>query len=354
LVEYVVRKRKARQNTGSDFMKIAINGFGRIGKTFLRTLLLDEKNLKKLDVVAINVGPGTIDNVAHSFKYDTLMGTFAGSVQLTGSTLTINGHAIELLAEPDPTKIDWKKRSIDWVLEASGHFTKQDKALLHINPAGASHVLITAPATGANIVTIIPGINDDMFNSERDLLVSLGSCTTNALIPLLKVLDDEFGILQSCMTTVHAYTNSQVLLDVQTDDPRRSRAAALNIVPTTTGVTSIVDKVLPGMGNKFIGMSLRVPVGKVSIVDLVFTSKKDLTPEKINNALKFAAEHDLLSIMAFTTEPLVSSDFYNDPHSVIVDGLLTNSQDKTGKVFGWYDNEWGYCQRLKDFLLRHA
>lgn len=335
-------------------MRISINGFGRIGKTFLRTLLSDKKAFHTIQVAAINIGPSIFDWVAHSFKYDTLMGTYAGTVILKGNKLFIDGNEIELIAEPDPRNIDWKKRSIDWVVEASGRFTKQDKAMLHINPAGAGHVLITAPASGPDIATIVPGINDEQFNKQKDLIVSLGSCTTNALIPVLKVLNDEFGIIQSCMTTVHAYTNTQVLLDIQTDDPRRSRAAALNIVPTTTGVSQVVEKVLPGMGARFMGVSLRVPVGKVSIIDLVFTAQQTFSVEKINAVLKNAAHGKLQSIMSFTTEPLVSSDFFNNPHSVIVDGLLTSAQDGMAKVFGWYDNEWGYCERLKDFLVKNG
>lgn len=335
-------------------MRIAINGFGRIGKTFLRTILLDKKASSAIEVAAINIGPGTTEWVAHSFKYDTLMGTFAGNVTLKGNILEIDDYRIPLIAEPDPAKIDWKQYSIDWIVEASGYFTSQNKAMLHIDNAGAQHVLITAPASGPDIVSIIPGINDNIFNNKRDLIVSLGSCTTNAVIPLLKVLDDAFGIIQSCMTTVHAYTNSQVLLDVAKDDPRRSRAAALNIVPATTGVTEVVDKILPGMGSRFMAMSLRVPVGKVSIIDLVFTAKKELSSNAINTVLQNACNGKFSSTMSFNTEPLVSSDYYNNPYSVIVDGLLTSVQNGMAKVFGWYDNEWGYSERLKDFLMKIA
>lgn len=335
-------------------MRVAINGFGRIGKTFLRTVLQDKKSINKIEIATINIGPCSIDWVAHTFKYDTLMGQFAGNVSLNGNILEVNNHKIELIAEPDPSKINWKKRSINWIVEASGRFTHQDKAMLHIHPAGADHVLITAPVTGPDIATIVPGINDNVFNHHKDPLVSLGSCTTNAVIPLLKILDNEFGIINSCMTTVHAYTNTQKLLDIQTNDPRRSRAAALNIVPTSTGVTHVVDKVLPGMGNRFMATSLRVPVGKVSIVDLVFIAKKELTVNAVNHALQEAANNKYSSIVSFTTEPLVSSDYYNNPYSVIVDGLLTSVQNGMAKVFGWYDNEWGYCERIKDFLLQHG
>ena len=334
-------------------MRIAINGFGRIGKTFLRTILLDEHTSKKIDVVTINIGKGKLDGVAHTFKYDTLMGTYPGNVHMQGNILHIDNKEIEVIAELDPRDIQWDKRSIDWVVDASGHFTKRDKALLHIEPAGAQHVLITAPADLPD-VTIVPGVNNNAYDKKKDRIVSLGSCTTNALVPMLKVLDDAFKITQCMMTTIHAYTNNQVLLDIETDDPRRSRAAALNIIPTTTGVSKVVDAVLPGMGARFSGMSLRVPVAKVSLIDLVFTSDQQMTTHSLNNTLQKAAQGKFSSIMAYTQEPLVSSDFANNPHSVTIDGLLTTAQGNMGHVFGWYDNEWGYCERLKDFLLDAA
>ena len=331
-------------------MRIAINGFGRIGKTFLRTILLDVQVSKKIDVVTINIGKGSLDWVAYTFKYDTLMGTFPGDVHVEGNILHIQDKKIEIIAELDPQNIQWGKRSINWVVDASGHFTKRDKAILHLEPAGASHVLITAPADGAD-VTIVPGINSQAYDKDKHRIVSLGSCTTNALVPMLKVLDDAFTITQCAMTTVHSYTNNQVLLDIETDDPRRSRAAALNIIPTTTGVSKVVDAVLPGMGARFSGISLRVPVAKVSLIDLVFTSNKQLTTDVVNTALQQEAKGKLSSIIGYTQEPLVSSDFSNSPYSVTIDSLLTNTQGQMGHVFGWYDNEWGYCERLKDFLL---
>lgn len=331
-------------------MRIAINGFGRIGKTFLRTLLLDVDASKKIDIAAINIGSSAISWVAHTFKYDTLMGTFPGHIYVEGNMLHIGDTSIEIIAELDPANINWAKRSIDWVVDATGHFTKRDKAVLHINPAGARHVLITAPATDPDI-TIVPGVNSQAYDKNKHHIVSLGSCTTNALLPMLKVLDDAFGIVQTAMTTVHSYTNNQVLLDIETSDPRRSRAAALNIIPTTTGVSSVVDAVLPGMGARFTGISLRVPVAKVSLIDLVFTSERQLTAQAVNMVLQQASQGSYSSIMSYTQEPLVSSDFSGDPHSVIIDSLLTNAQSTMGHVFGWYDNEWGYCQRLKDFLL---
>jgi glyceraldehyde 3-phosphate dehydrogenase len=331
-------------------MNIAINGFGRIGKTFLRTILLDEKASKKIDVKTINIGKGSFDLFAHCFKYDSTMGTFPGNVHTEGNMLYIGNKKIELIAELDPHNIKWAQRDIDWVVDASGHFTKRDKAMIHLEPAGSKNVLITAPATNPD-VTIIPSVNNHAYDKNKHHIVSLGSCTTNALVPMLKVLDDTFAIQQCSMTTIHAYTNNQVLLDIETDDPRRSRAAAINIIPTTTGVSKVVDDILPGMGTRFQGMSVRVPVAKVSLIDLVFTSNQELSADKVNATLKDAAQGNFASIMAYTKEPLVSCDYSNNPYSVTIDSLLTTAQGHMGHVFGWYDNEWGYCQRLKDFLM---
>lgn len=330
---------------------VAINGFGRIGKTFLRTILLDPCAKKKIRVNTINIGPSDINGIVHSFKYDSLMGIFPHEVHLDGKVLCIDDYRIEIIAESTPETIDWAKRSVDWVVEASGHFTQRDKAIQHINKGGATYVLITAPAAEAD-VTIVPGINDNLFDKTNHSIVSLGSCTTNAVTPMLKILDENFGITLAFMTTVHAYTNTQVLLDIQKDDPRRSRAAALNIVPSTTGVSKTIESVLPGMGAKFHGTSLRVPVAKVSIIDLVFSCSCKITEKSINEAFEQASTGSLYNIVSFTQEPLVSTDYYNCPYSVVIDGQLTNAQNNMGKVFGWYDNEWGYCQRLKDFLLK--
>jgi glyceraldehyde 3-phosphate dehydrogenase len=240
------------------------------------------------------------------------------------------------------------------VVECTGKFTKREGAQKHIS-SGAQHVLISAPAHDED-VTIIPGVNDAAFDAKKHRIVSLGSCTTNALAPLLKVLNDEFVIEQSLMTTVHAYTNSQVLLDVETKDLRRSRAAALNIIPTTTGATKVVTKVLPELAGRVQGCALRVPVAKVSLIDLSFTTQKPISAPMINELFARAAlTQQLRSIIAITHDPLVSSDFSANPHSVTIDGLMTaTSGDHMGKVFGWYDNEWGYSMRLKDFLLQRV
>ncbi len=331
-------------------MNIAINGFGRIGRNFLRAVLDDQQAHHKLNVVAINIGPGEVKLAAHLFKYDTLLGAFQGSVSYDGATLIINGKPIALIAQTDPAKINWKQYDIEWVVECSGKFTKKEGAQQHIS-AGAKNVLISAPAHGEDI-TIIPGVNSQAYNPKQHRIVSLGSCTTNALVPMLKILHDTFTITQGCMTTVHSYTNSQPLLDVERSDPRRARAAALNIIPTSTGAGRLVGQILPELDGKITACALRVPVGKVSLIDLSFTAQKPMTMQAINDAFLSAAAHFLKNIVAITHEPLVSSDFGGNAHSVVIDGLLTNVHGNMGKVFGWYDNEWGYASRLKDFLLQ--
>jgi len=329
---------------------IAINGFGRIGRNFLRAVMLDEDAEKQLNVAVINIGPANPETVAHMFKYDSLMGTFPGSVTMDGNQLVINGKPITIIAERDPSKINWSSYNIDWVVESSGHFTKREQAQLH-RDAGAPYVLITAPAKDEDIA-IIPGVNEDQFNPKKDHIISLGSCTTNAFIPTLKVLNDTFSIENGFMTTVHAYTNTQVLLDVEDSDLRRSRAAALNIIPTTTGASKMLDKVLPELKGKVLATAMRVPVAKVSIIDLTFSTSKPITPESINAAFQKAASSHMAGIVSVSMEPLVSSDYSCSPFSVIIDGQLTKTVGKNmGQLFGWYDNEWGYSVRVMDFLL---
>lgn len=331
-------------------MKIAINGFGRIGKTFLRTVLLDASAKKKLLVVAINLGFTQKTNADILFKYDTLMGVYPGDVSLEGDTLVIDGMRIALLGEVDPAQLPWKAMGIDWVVEASGHFTKRDGAQKHIT-AGAKKVLITAPSHGED-VAIVPGVNDGQYKPEQHHIVSLGSCTTNAFLPTLKCMHDAFTISQCLMTTVHAYTNTQVLLDVDNGDPRRSRAAALNIVPTSSGASEMIDKVMPQLKGRVSVSAMRVPVGKVSLIDMTCITEKPVSVESINQLFAHASERTLAGVVAFTKQPLVSSDFGGTSCSVTIDGLLTATQgDYISKIFGWYDNEFGYSCRLRDFLL---
>lgn len=329
-------------------MKIAINGFGRIGRTFLRTLLQDSNAQKKCSVVAINIGPAKIETVAHMFKYDTIMGTYPGVVTISGDTLKIDDYEIKLYAIKDAKDLPWAKYHIDWVVDASGRFTQRDQAELHLK-AGAKHVLITAPANGDDI-SIIPGVNQEKFNPSKHKIVSLGSCTTNAFIPMLKVLHDEFCIENGFMTTVHAYTNSQVLLDVEGESLRLSRAAALNIIPSTTGAAKMLGKVMPAIGDVIKASSIRVPVGIVSLIDLTVITKKEISRQTINKAFEDAAGDSLKTIVAVSHEPLVSSDYRGNFHSVTIDALSTEVVGNAAKILGWYDNEWGYSCRLKDFL----
>ncbi len=335
-------------------MRIAINGFGRIGKSFLRALLVDKKALNTIEIAAINVGKGDIRAAALALKYDTLMGIYPGSVQYSNGKLHVDDLQIPLISELNPEKAPWKEYEIDWVVEASGYFTKREEAKKHIT-AGAQAVLITAPAEGED-VTIIPGVNQEYFKRSEHKIVSLGSCTSNAFFPMLKAVDDAFCLERAFMTSIHAYTNTQPLLDVDLSmkDPRRRRAAALNIVPTTTGAMKVVDRVIPSCVGKVSGCALRVPVAKVSLIDLTVLLDKEVSADTMNAALKKAAEEYLKSYLAYAEEPLVSSDYAGNNASVIIDSLMTQSLGNMVKVFGWYDNEWGYSVRLKDFLLMAA
>ncbi len=331
--------------------KIAINGFGRIGRTFLRTLLLDKKAKEEINVVAINIGPGNPNLIAQLFKYDSILREFNGQIEYKNEYLDINGYKIKILCELDPSKINWKEFNIDWLIEASGKFTSKEKANLHIK-SGCKKVLITAP--GENVdVTIIPGVNDNQYDSSKHNIVSLGSCTTNCFAPMVKVIKENLGINEGLMTTIHAYTNDQVLLDVEHKDPRRARAAALNIIPTNTGADKVIIKIYPELEGKIKAKSIRVPTPVVSLVDFTFTSKEILTEEKVNALFEKYSKEDLNGILEYCTQPLVSSDFMQNSHSCIIDSLLTQCTGNMCKVFGWYDNEFGYCCRLKDFLLHN-
>ncbi len=331
--------------------KIAINGFGRIGRTFLRVLLEDKKTQEEIDVIAVNIGPGNPNQTALLFKYDSLMGKFQGDVKTTDSSLKVDGYNIKLLAECDPLKIDWKKLGVDWVVEASGRFRTRESAGMHLK-AGSKKVLITAPATDEDI-TIIPGVNDNEYNAIKHNLVSLGSCTTNCFAPIVRVIKENFDFVSGLMTTIHAYTNDQVLLDIEHKDPRRARAAALNIIPTKTGADKVVCKLYPELEGKIKAIAIRVPTPLVSLVDFTFTTKEKLDKEKINQTFKKYSQNELKGILQYCDEPLVSSDFEKNPYSCIIDSLLTQSIENIHKVFGWYDNEYGYCCRLKDFLLHN-
>lgn len=327
---------------------VMINGFGRIGRTFLRILLLDPQAAKNLAVVAINIGPGDINSCALLFKYDSLMPEYPGDVAVVDGHLVIDGKRIKILTELDPSKLPHTALGVDWVVEATGRFTSKEKASLHLK-AGAKKVLITAPSSDADI-TIVPGINHTKYDSAQHNIVSLGSCTTNAFTPLVKMMKDHFGLTSGLMTTTHAYTNDQVLLDVEHKDPRRARAAALNIIPTKTGADKVIVQIYPELEGKIKALAVRVPVPLASLIDFAFIASKPISAEAINTAIKYASEHDLKHIVQYCDQPLVSSDFIGNPHSCIVDSLLTQCVGSMGKVFAWYDNEYGYSTRLKDFL----
>jgi glyceraldehyde 3-phosphate dehydrogenase len=334
-------------------VKVAINGFGRIGKAFLRSVLKDPSASKKIKVVAINIGPTAntekmCEHVAHFFTYDSVLGKFDKKVSCSGKKLTIENHEIEILSEAYPSHLSWEKLDIDWIVEASGKFTSREKAAAHLE-AGAKKVLITAPAKNED-VTIIPGVNDEAYDAKKHKIVSLGSCTTNCFAPIVKVIKNNFELSQGFMTTVHAYTSSQTLVDGAHTDWRRGRAAAINIVPTTTGADKVITKIYPDLEGKLLGSAIRVPVALGSIVEFTFTTKNGLTTDALNKAFEKASEGDLKNILFYETQPLVSSDFIGNPYSCIFDSLLTKANGTMGKVHGWYDNEFGYSCRLKDFL----
>ena len=327
---------------------VAINGFGRIGKSLLRAYIQDKQAQKSMKIVVINIGPAKIAEVAHMFKYDTDMGNFSGTVSFDGTYLHIDDHdPIAVVAKLSPADIGWGRYEVDWVVDATGAFTHKLKAMEHVY-AGAKKVLISAPGFGVD-KTLVPGVNDSWYD-ESDVVVSLASCTTNALAPLLKVLHENFDVQTAMMNTIHAYTNRQVLIDGPAKDLRLSRGATVNIIPAQSEAASQVDIVYPELAGKVITTSTRVPVAKVSLLDLTFVTRNKIHIAAVNDVLVQASQTSMKNIIGISSEELVSLDFANNPHSVVVDTLLTKTFDHTGKIFGWYDNEWGYSNRLKDFL----
>jgi len=320
-------------------IKVAINGFGRIGRPTFRLAL----NSKILDIVAINDLTDT-KTLAYLLKYDSLYGYFDGEVDYDNEHLIVNSKKYRVYAEKDPLNLPWKKLGIDIVLESSGVFTDKEGAEKHLK-AGAKRVIISAPPKNPDIPTYILGVNEEKFNPEKDFIISNSSCTTNCLAPIVKVLNDAFKIESGFMTTVHAYTNDQRLLDLPHKDLRRARAAALNIIPTTTGAAKSVTEAIPELKGKLNGIALRVPTAVVSVVDFICHVSQITTVDEVNNLFKEAAKNKLKGILAVSDEPLVSSDFKGDPHSAIVDLSLTMVIDNLVKVVAWYDNEWGYACR---------
>jgi glyceraldehyde 3-phosphate dehydrogenase len=327
-------------------IKVGINGFGRIGRPVFKIAL--EKFGEDAEIVLINdmTSPKTL---AHLLKYDSTYGVYDGEVSATENSIIVNGKEIHISAESDPAKIKWGEYGVDVVIESTGRFTSKQAAMKHIE-GGAKRVIISAPAKDEDI-TIVMGVNEHLYDPEKHIIISNASCTTNCLAPMAKVLHEKFGIVKGLMNTIHSYTNDQRILDQPHEDLRRSRAAALSIIPTTTGAAKAVALVLPELKGKLTGMSLRVPTPTVSVVDLVAELEREVTAEEVNSALKAASENELKGILQFCEEPLVSIDFKGSAYSSIIDALSTMViQGNMVKVISWYDNEYGYSSRVVDLI----
>ncbi|MEN3583506.1 MULTISPECIES: type I glyceraldehyde-3-phosphate dehydrogenase [unclassified Streptomyces] len=327
-------------------IRVGINGFGRIGRNYFRALLEQGADI---EIVAVN-DLGDTATTAHLLKYDTILGRLPYEVSHTQDTITVGDRTIKVLAERDPADIPWGELGVDVVIESTGIFTKKADAEKHL-AGGAKKVLISAPAKDED-VTVVMGVNDDQYDPSAHHVVSNASCTTNCVAPMAKVLDESFGIVKGLMTTVHAYTNDQRILDFPHKDLRRARAAAENIIPTTTGAAKATALVLPQLKGKLDGMAMRVPVPTGSVTDLVLELGRDVTKEEVNAAFQKAAEGELKGILHYTEDPIVSSDIVNSPASCTFDASLTMVQEgRNVKVIGWYDNEWGYSNRLVDLTV---
>jgi glyceraldehyde 3-phosphate dehydrogenase len=325
--------------------RVGINGFGRIGRNFYRAALERDGDF---EIVAFN-DLGDVETMAHLLRYDSVLGRFDGEVQAEAGSLKVNGKELKGLAERDPAALPWGDLGVDVVIESTGFFTDRAGAQKHLD-AGAKKVIISAPATDPDI-TLVLGVNDDQYDPDQHSIVSNASCTTNCVAPMAKVLDDAFGIERGFMTTIHAYTQDQNLQDGPHKDPRRARAAAINLVPTSTGAAKAIGLVLPHLKGKVDGMSMRAPVPTGSITDLVVELRGSVTEDTINEAFKAAADDGpLAAYLDYSTEPLVSTDIVHSPASCTFDSKLTMANGTSAKVFGWYDNEWGYSCRLVDLV----
>ncbi len=329
-------------------VRIGVNGFGRIGRNFFRASRALNADI---EIVAVN-DLGSIETMAHLLKYDSVMGQLSGTVAATDEGISVDGKVIKVLQMRDPKDLPWKSLGVDVVIESTGFFTEREKAAAHLI-GGAPIVIVSAPCTGAD-ATFVYGVNHQDFDAEKHKVISNASCTTNCFVPMVKVLDDAFGIVQGLMTTVHAYTGDQQLVDGPHSDMRRARSAAINITPTGTGAARATGLVLEAMKGKLDGTSLRVPVPTGSITDFVVNLKNSATKDEINAAFKSAANGSLKGILEYTDAPIVSSDIVHNSHSCIFDSELTMSLGTMVKVFGWYDNEWGYSNRLVDLALHVA
>ena len=334
-------------------LNLAINGFGRIGRTFLRIGIKDKEFIEKINIVAIN-DLTDLKSIVNLLKFDSTFGRFDGEIDMDekNNLLIINKELkIKVFAEKDPLNLPWKEMGIYFVVESSGKFTNANNAKKHLE-AGAKKVIISAPAKGVD-VTILLGVNESKYQNKNHNIISMASCTTNSLAPVIKVLNDKFGIQSGYMTTTHAYTNDQRLLDSFHKDPRRSRSAMMSIIPTTTGAAKAIGEVIPELKGKIDGLALRVPVSNGSIADIVLTLNNEVTKEEVNDVLKEASQSYLKGILSYTEEPIVSSDIIGDSHSSIVDGLSTMVLGNKGtnvKILSWYDNEWGFTCRLVDLI----
>lgn len=333
-------------------IKFAINGFGRIGRMVLRAAL--EQKATDLEIVAIN-DLDKPDTLAHLFKYDSVHGNWAGKVSATESSIVIDGRSFRVTSEKDPTKLPWKELGVDVVIECTGKFTSREKAELHLQ-AGAKKVLISAPGKNPDL-TVAYAINHTAYDPAKHHIISNASCTTNCLAPVAKVLNDSFGIERGLMTTIHSYTNDQRILDLVHDDKRRARAAALSMIPTSTGAAKAIGEVIPALKGKLNGSSIRVPTPNVSLVDLTVNLKRAVTVDEVHKAMRAAAEGPMKGVLMYDDAPTVSIDYNDNPHSSIFDSTLTQLIDGNFlKIFAWYDNEWGYSCRMVDvarYLATH-
>ena len=330
-------------------MKVGISGFGRIGRDFVRAYF--ENGVDEFDLVAINAS-GDLNTLAHLFKYDTVYGKFDGTIEVAEDGFIINDKKVKVVDHRDPVEIPWKELGVELAIDSTGAFRDREGLSKHIQ-AGAKKVIVTAPAKGEDI-TIVLGVNDEDYNPEEHHIISNASCTTNCLAPVAKVMLDNFTIKKGLMTTVHAYTGDQQLLDKRHKDLRRARAAAESIVPTTTGAAKAVSLVLPELEGKLNGFALRVPIPTVSLVDLTLELEENVTVEEVNKALKEASEGSMKGILGYSEEPLVSIDYVGDKRSSIVDSLSTMVIDNMVKIVSWYDNEWGYSERVLDLAIKVA
>lgn len=329
-------------------IRVGINGFGRIGRQVLKAIR--ENFPDDIDVVAFN-DLGDLNTMAHLFRYDSNYGRYDGTVEVQGDTLIVDGDVIKALKQKDPAQLGWGDLGVDIVIESTGIFTDRDSASKHLQ-AGAKKVIISAPAKGEDI-TLCLGVNQEKYDPAAHHIVSNASCTTNCLAPAAKVVNDSFGIIKAFMTTIHSYTNDQQILDLPHKDLRRARAAALNIIPTSTGAAKAVSLVVPELKGKFDGIAVRVPTPTVSLVDFVATVEKEVTKQSLIAALEAAANGPMKGILGVTHEPLVSMDFKGDPRSSIIDAIATDASGNLVKVIAWYDNEWGYsvrCAELTKFM----